>query len=72
MDMTVKVSPKYQVVIPEAVRTALGIRAGSQIEVIAKGKIAYLVPVSTLEDLQTELAGSLNQKKLREKKDRAL
>ncbi len=70
--MTVKVSPKYQVVIPEAVRTALGIRAGSQIEVIAKGKVAYLVPLQSLEDLQTELANSLNNKNLREKKDRAV
>ncbi|MGK5085011.1 AbrB/MazE/SpoVT family DNA-binding domain-containing protein [Bdellovibrionota bacterium FG-1] len=69
--MTVKVSPKYQVVIPEAVRTALGIRAGSQIEVIAKGKVAYLVPVQTIEELQSEMASRLNHKNLREKKDRA-
>lgn len=72
MLMTVKVSPKYQVVIPEAVRTALGIRAGSRVDVIAKGKIAYLVPVQTVEELQAELAGSLDQKNLRDKKDRAL
>lgn len=70
--MTVKVSPKYQVVIPEAVRTALGIRAGSRIEVIAKGKIAYLVPVQNIEELQAELSGSLNKNSLREKKDRAI
>ncbi len=70
--MTVKVSPKYQVVIPEAVRTALGIRAGSRVEVIAKGKIAYLVPVQTLEELQADLEGSLDTKSLREKKDRSL
>jgi len=70
--MTVKVSPKYQVVIPEAVRTALGIKAGTQIEVLAKGKVAYLVPVQTVEELQSELSGTLNQKNLREKKDRAL
>ena len=70
--MTVKVSPKYQVVIPEAVRTALGIRAGSQVEVIAKGKVAYLVPLQTLEQVQAEMAGKITQKNLREKKDRAL
>ena len=70
--MTVKVSPKYQVVIPEAVRTALGIQAGSRIEVIAKGKVAFLVPVQNLEDLSGELKGKLDSKKLREKKDRAL
>jgi AbrB family looped-hinge helix DNA binding protein len=70
--MTVKVSPKFQVVIPEAVRTALGIKAGSQIDVVAKGKVAYLVPVQSIEDLQTELSGKLGQKNLREKKDRSL
>ena len=68
--MTVKVSQKYQVVIPEEVRTSLGIRAGCQIEVIAKRKVAYLVPVPSIEDAQFELAGTLDSKGLREKKDR--
>jgi AbrB family looped-hinge helix DNA binding protein len=69
--MTVKVSPKFQVVIPEAVRSKLGIRAGSQIEVIAKGGIAYLVPLRSLEDQIRELASPMTRKGLREKKDRA-
>ena len=68
--MTVKVSPKYQVVIPEDVRNALGIKAGSQIEVVAKGGIAYLVPVPDAKNLQETLAGKLNRKHLREKNDR--
>ena len=68
--MTVKVSPKFQVVIPEAVRTALGLRAGSRVEVIAKGKVAYLVPVPQMEELEAELAGKLNRQGLRDKKDR--
>jgi AbrB family looped-hinge helix DNA binding protein len=54
--MSVKVSPKYQVVIPEAVRTAIGISAGSRMEVIAKGKIAYLVPVPDGAELQNALS----------------
>lgn len=68
--MTVKVSPKYQVVIPESVRTALGIKAGSKIEVVAKGKIAYLVPVPEIKDLQKDLTGKLHRKNMREKRDR--
>ena len=68
--MTVKVSPKYQVVIPEEVRNALGIKAGSKIEVIAKGKIAYLVPVPEINDLKKDLAGRMDLKDLREKRDR--
>jgi AbrB family looped-hinge helix DNA binding protein len=70
--MTVKVSPKFQVVIPEAVRNQLGIRAGSQVDVIAKGGVAYLVPVRSLEENQRGLKGTLDQKKIREKKDRKL
>jgi len=68
--MTVKVSPKYQVVIPEAVRNALGLRAGSKVEVVAKGKVAFLVPVPDLADVQAELSGRLDHKGLRDKKDR--
>ena len=68
---TVKVSSKYQVVIPESVRNALDIKPGMQVDVIVKGKVAYLVPVANLKDLQKELAGKIDQKKIREKKDRA-
>ncbi len=68
--MSVKVSPKFQVVIPEAVRNALGLVAGTQVDVITKGRVAYLVPLSTLSEIQAILAGKLNQKNLRDKKDR--
>ena len=68
--MTVKVSAKYQVVIPEEVRNALGIKPGTQINVIAKGRVAYLVPVPQLEDLQEEFKRTLDHSHLREKKDR--
>ncbi len=70
--MAVKVSPKYQVVIPESVRQTLGIVAGSQVEVIAKGGIAYIVPVESLDVIQGRLAGALDQKGLRTKRDRKL
>jgi len=68
--MSVKVSSKYQVVIPEEVRTILQIKPGMNIDVIAKGKIAYLVPIPELKDLKKDLKGKLNTKNLREKKDR--
>jgi len=68
--MSVKVSPKYQVVIPEAIRSALGILPGSRMEVIAKGKVAYLVPVPEGLELQNTLAGKLDQVSVRDKKDR--
>ena len=68
--MTVKVSPKYQVVIPEDVRNALGIKSGSQMEVLTKGRVIYLVPVPDAKNLQQDLAGKINRKNLREKNDR--
>ena len=72
ISVTVKVSPKFQVVIPEAIRNALGIIAGSHVNVIAKGKIAYLVPVPELHDLQKQLKGKISSDKIRDKRDRKL
>ena len=68
--MTVIVSPKYQVVIPKEVRTSLGIKAGSKVEVVAKGRVASFIPVPELSDLQEDLKGKLTPTKLRNKKDR--
>jgi AbrB family looped-hinge helix DNA binding protein len=49
----VKVSPKFQVVIPEAARMALKLKPGMEVEVIVKGGIAYLVPLRALADLKS-------------------
>lgn len=68
-----KLSSKYQVVIPEAVREALDLKPGTEIDVIAKGGIAYLVPVKSISTLRHALKGKLkgaNRQSVREKKDR--
>ncbi len=73
--MTVKVSPKYQVVIPEDIRKALGIKPGMRMNVLAKGGIAYLVPERSLEELQAKLSSLFTKDDVgnfREKKDRKL
>jgi hypothetical protein len=41
-------------------------------EIIAKGKVAYLVPVPEGAELQKSLAGKLDQVKIRDKKDRTV
>ncbi len=41
---TVTVSPKYQIVIPKAVRQLLGIRAGQKMTVIAYDNRIVLIP----------------------------
>lgn len=68
--MKVKISSKYQVVIPEDVRKNLNILPGTWVNVIAKGKIAYIVPILDLETLQDELKDQINHSDIRERKDR--
>ena len=73
--MSVKVSSKYQVVIPETVRAALNLKPGTQVEVIAKGGIAYLIPVRNLSSVREAIAPYFTDKDrrdYRDKKDRKL
>ena len=51
-------------------RTLLGLQPGTQVDVIAKGGIAYIVPVPDIEDLKENLEGKLSTKNVRDKKDR--
>ena len=54
---TVTVSPKYQVVIPQEAREALGIRPGQKIQVIAyEGRLEF-VPVTKPRKLRGLLRG---------------
>ena len=54
---TVTVSPKFQVVIPKAVRDALGIKAGDRLDAIPyRGHIA-LVPVRSIAAARGFLKG---------------
>lgn len=53
----VTVSPKYQVVIPLAVRTALAIRPGQRLQVLVYQSQVRLVPVRPLRELRGSLRG---------------
>lgn len=66
---TVKVSSKYQIVIPREAREALDIQPGQEFDVLVKGKSVSLVPVPTLEQLRGVLKGA-DLSGLREKVDR--
>jgi len=71
--MSVKVSSKYQVVIPMEVREALDLRPGTAVDVIAKGGIAYIVPIKSIAKLSESIRPYMTDKDvkgLREKKDR--
>jgi AbrB family looped-hinge helix DNA binding protein len=52
-----KISPKYQVVIPKAVREELELKPGQMVQVIAHGDRIEMVPVRSLRDMRGFLAG---------------
>lgn len=54
---TVKLSPKYQVMIPRSVREAMGLRPGQEVAVIRyRGRIE-LVPMSPVSEMRGMLRG---------------
>lgn len=49
---TVKVSPKYQVVIPKDVRESMGIKPGQEVAVLRyRGRIE-LIPMSPIKEMR--------------------
>ena len=53
----VKVSPKFQVVIPKAVRESLGIQPGQRLQVVPYGERIELMPVREIDEMRGFLAG---------------
>ena len=58
IDMTtVTVSPKFQAVIPRAVRTQLKLAAGEEVQVIPSGDRMELIPVRPIKSMLGFLRG---------------
>jgi len=57
MTTLVTVSPKFQVVIPQAIREALGIRPGQKIQAIQYGDRIELIPVQSMRKARGMLRG---------------
>jgi AbrB family looped-hinge helix DNA binding protein len=55
--MTVTISPKYQIVIPKALRELLGLRPGQKVQAIAYEDRIELIPVRRMKDLRGFLPG---------------
>ncbi len=53
----VKVSPKFQVVIPKQVRESLGIQPGQRLQVVPYGDRIELVPLREIGEMRGFLAG---------------
>lgn len=54
---TVTVSPRFQVVIPQAIRDALGIRPGQRIQALQYGDRIELIPVRPMRKARGMLKG---------------
>ena len=67
---TVKVSRKYQVVIPEKLRQEANIKPGDKMVAIAKHGILQYVPVRSLKETKGMVKG-LDSADLRDKTDRS-
>ena len=67
---TVKVSKKYQVVIPEKLRREAGIKPGDKMIAISKHKILHYIPVRSLKDTKGMTPG-IGADDLRDETDHA-
>jgi len=56
-DNSVTVSPKYQVVIPKAVRESMGIVSGQKIQMLTYGNRIELIPIQPMKKLRGFLRG---------------
>jgi len=66
---TVKISPKFQVVIPEKVRENMHLNPGERLAVIEKDNVIHLIPVGPISKLRG-IAKNVDTKNLREKYER--
>ena len=64
--LSVRISPKYQVVIPQAVRESMGLHSGERIQVIPHENRIELIPVRAMKRMRGFLKG-INTSVKREK-----
>ena len=66
---TVTISPKFQIVIPKAIRQALNIKPGQKVQAMQYGHRVELIPCRSLQSARGFLKG-LDTDVKREKTDR--
>ena len=66
---TVTVSPKFQVVIPRAIRQDLDIKPGKRLVVIEKEGTIHLIPVGKITEMRG-FAKGVSSKGLRDESER--
>jgi AbrB family looped-hinge helix DNA binding protein len=69
----VKISSKYQIVIPKRVRESLKLKPGQEVQVLNINGRLTLIPVRPIESYRGMLKGSkIDFSEIREKKDREI
>jgi AbrB family looped-hinge helix DNA binding protein len=53
----VKISPKYQVVIPKKIRNSLGLKPGQKVQIISYGNRIELIPERKISEMRGFLKG---------------
>jgi AbrB family looped-hinge helix DNA binding protein len=66
---TVKVSSKFQVVIPLSLRKALGIKPGEKMVMLEKGGLLYMIRIDDIKKARGRAKG-VTTKGLREERER--
>lgn len=54
---TVKISPKFQVVIPQAIRQSLGLKPGQTVQAILYENRIELIPIQPMRSMRGFLKG---------------
>ncbi len=54
---TITISPKFQIVIPKAIRDLLGLKPGQKLHAISIGDRIELIPVRKMKDMRGFLPG---------------
>lgn len=54
---TVTLSPKFQVVIPQAIRKALNLKSGEKLRVLRYGDRVEFIPVRAIQEMRGFLRG---------------
>ena len=66
---TVKISPKYQIVIPEDVRERIELTPGQNVVVIEKDGVIHVIPQKPIKEMRGFVKG-LDITNLRDEEDR--
>jgi AbrB family looped-hinge helix DNA binding protein len=66
---TVKVSPKYQIVIPLDVREKMELKPGQEVVVIEKDGVIHVIPLKPIKEMRGFLKG-MDTSQIRDEEDR--